>query len=134
MLANITKQYIVTTLGVPKPHDEDDECTYLHKAPYFIRMRSAEPQIIEERLKDEMDEQIKKWKKLLNQEAIRTMHITLLTQEDTITKEARVIADYDGFKFRVWPHRVPHLFVPEVVDVLMIRSYRLGGGEHEHRD
>ncbi len=23
MLANITKQYIVTTLGVPKPHDED---------------------------------------------------------------------------------------------------------------
>jgi len=117
MLANITKQYIVTTLGVPKPQDGDeDDCTLLHRAPYFIRMRSAEPAIIEERLKDEMDEQLKKWKKLLNNAAIRTMHITLLTQEDITTKEARVIADYDGLTFRVWPHRVPHLFVPEVID------------------
>ena len=115
MLANITKQYIVTTLGMPKPQDGDENnCIMLHKAPYFIRMRSAEPAIIEERLKIEMDEQIKEWKKVLKREAIQEMYVTLLTEENTATKEATVIADYDGFKFRVWPHRVPHLFVPEV--------------------
>jgi len=112
MLANITKQYIVTTLGMPKPDAE--ECIMLHKAPYFIRMRSAEPAIIEERLKIEMDEQIKQWKRVLKREAIQEMYVTLLTEENTATKEATVIADYDGFKFRIWPHRVPHLFVPEV--------------------
>ena len=79
-------------------------------------MGSAEPAIIEERLKIEMDEQIKQWERVLKREAIQEMHVTLLTEEDTRTKEATVIADYDGFKFRVWPHRVPHLFVPEVID------------------
>jgi hypothetical protein len=75
-------------------------------------MRGAEPAVLEDRLKDEWLEQRKKWKRLLKPDALNTMHITLITEED------KIIAEYDGLKFCVWPTRVPHLFVPEVLEAL----------------
>lgn len=110
MLANITKQYIVTTLGELNPNSHDEQtCIKLHRAPYFIRLRSAEPQIIEERLEIEMDEQIKYWKPHLKHTSLSIMHVYLTTETGTI------LACHDGFKFRIWPHRDERLFVPECV-------------------
>jgi hypothetical protein len=111
MLANITKQYIVTTLGELTPNTDADEqtCIQLHRAPYFIRLRSAEPQIIAERLLIEMDEQVKHWKPHLKQTSLSAMNVYLTTELGVI------LASHDGLSFRVWPHRAAHLFVPECV-------------------
>ena len=111
MLANITKQYIVTTLGELNPNTDSDEqtCITLHRSPYFIRMRSAEPQIIEERLSLEVDEQVKYWKPHLKPTSLSAMNVYLTTEFGNI------LASHDGFTFRIWPHRAPQLFVPECV-------------------
>jgi hypothetical protein len=111
MLATITKQYIVTTLGELKPNTDSDEqtCIRLHRAPYFIRMRSAEPQILKERLQIEMDDQIKHWKPHLKPTSLSSMNVYLTTEFGDI------LASHDGFEFRIWPHRAPQLFVPECV-------------------
>lgn len=114
MLANITKQYIVTTLGELNPNTDSDEqtCITLHRSPYFIRMRSAEPQIIEERLKIEMDDQLKHWKPHLKPTSLSAMNVYLMTEA---AYGGHILASHDGFEFRIWPHRAPQLFVPECV-------------------